>query len=195
MGTQINNYLANVQSTISPNNVVSLWAGGNDFLYGTANSNTIVANMESHIRQLENAELKSYNPKSASTRKTPEILGRSQSQQNNIASEVVAYNNKLSVLVNDLVAELGLTIHHIDAWSLFNDIVSIVLLLGLPLPDSACSASATLLPLPICNSASTVVSNPDEYIFFDKASYWYNANLSRILLFKQSENRIQMVIK
>ena len=55
VGTQINNYLANVQSTFSPSNVVSLWAGGNDFLYGTANSNTIVANMESHIRQLENS--------------------------------------------------------------------------------------------------------------------------------------------
>ena len=171
VGTQINNYLANVQSTFSPSNVVSLWAGGNDFLYGTANSNTIVANMESHIRQLETAGAKQFIiPNLPPLEKTPEILGRSQSQQNNIASEVVAYNNKLSVLVNDLVAELGITIHYIDAWSLFNDIVANSAALGITnTQDSACSASATLLPLPICNSASTVVSNPDEYIFFDKA--------------------------
>ena len=33
VGTQISNYLANVQSSIAQNDVVSLCAGGNDFLY------------------------------------------------------------------------------------------------------------------------------------------------------------------
>ena len=99
--------------------------------------------MESHIRQLENAGAKQFIiPNLPPLEKTPEILGRSQSQQNNIASEVVAYNNKLSVLVNDLVAELGITIHYIDAWSLFNDIVANSAALGITnTQDSACSAS------------------------------------------------------
>ena len=52
VGTQIGNYLANVQTAIPSNDIIALWAGGNDFLYGTANSDTIVANMESHLRQL-----------------------------------------------------------------------------------------------------------------------------------------------
>ncbi|DAC32115.1 MAG TPA: hypothetical protein D7H95_04045, partial [Candidatus Poseidoniales archaeon] len=51
VGTQITNYLANVQTSIPSNEVVTLWAGGNDFLYGTANADTIAANMEAHVRQ------------------------------------------------------------------------------------------------------------------------------------------------
>tara|TARA_Y100000589_G_scaffold23255_1_gene19277 strand:+ start:3287 stop:5998 length:2712 start_codon:yes stop_codon:yes gene_type:complete len=171
VGTQVSNYLANVQSTIGSNDVVSLWAGGNDFLYGTANSDTIVANMESHIRQLEAAGAREFIiPNLPPLEKTPEILGRSQSQQNNIASEVVSYNTKLANLVNNLKAELSIVVHYIDAWSLFNDVVENSMALGITnTQDSACSASSTLLPLPICNSASTVAQNPDEFIFFDKA--------------------------
>ena len=75
-------------------------------------------------------------------------------QENSIASEVVSYNTKLATLVNDLTAELSITVHFIDAWSLFNDIVDNSRALGITnTQDSACSASATLLPLPICNSA------------------------------------------
>ena len=96
--------MANVQSSISANEVVSLWAGGNDFLYGTANSDTIVANMESHIRQLEAAGAREFIiPNLPPLEKTPEILGRSQNQQNTIAAEVISYNNKLSNLVNNLI--------------------------------------------------------------------------------------------
>lgn len=171
VGTQITNYLANVQSTIPPNNIVSLWAGGNDFLYGTANSDTIVANMEAHIRELAAAGATEFiMPNLPPLEKTPEILGRSQNQQNTIASEVVSYNQKLSSLIGSISVELGLVIHFIDAWTLFNDIVDNSMALGIVnTQDSACSASASLLPLPICNSASTLAANPDEYLFFDKA--------------------------
>ncbi|MDP6334453.1 MAG: SGNH/GDSL hydrolase family protein [Candidatus Poseidoniaceae archaeon] len=170
-GTQITNYLANVQSSIPSNNVVSLWAGGNDFLYGTANSDTIVANMESHIRELAAAGATEFiMPNLPPLEKTPEILGRSQNQQNTIASEVVSYNQKLLSLIGSISVELGLEIHFIDAWTLFNDIVDNSMALGIVnTQDSACSASASLLPLPICNSASTLAANPDEYLFFDKA--------------------------
>ena len=96
VGTQISNYLANVQSSIPTNNVVSLWAGGNDFLYGTANSDTIVTNMESHIRQLAGAGATEFiMPNLPPLEKTPEILSRTQNQQNTIAAEVVSYNQKL----------------------------------------------------------------------------------------------------
>lgn len=171
VGTQISNYVANVQSSISPNDVVSLWSGGNDFLYGTANSNTIVANMETHIRELSAVGAREFIiPNLPPLEKTPEILGRSQNQQNSIASEVISYNQKLLSLIGNISVELGLEIHFIDAWTLFNDIVDNSMALGIVnTQDSACSASATLLPLPICNSASTLASNPDEYLFFDKA--------------------------
>ena len=171
VGTQISNYLANVQSSIPANNVVSLWAGGNDFLYGTANSNTIVANMEAHIRQLAGAGATEFiMPNLPPLEKTPEILSRSQNQQNSIAAEVVSYNQKLFSLINNISTELNLVIHFIDAWSLFNDIVNNSFALGITnTQESACPDSGTLLPLPICDSSSSLVSNPDEYLFFDKA--------------------------
>ena len=90
VGTQINNYLANVQSTIPSNEVVSLWAGGNDFLYGTANADTIAANMEGHIRQLNTAGATEFIiPNLPPLENTPEVLSRSQNQQTAIGQEVV----------------------------------------------------------------------------------------------------------
>ena len=171
VGTQIGNYLANVQTAIPSNDIIALWAGGNDFLYGTANSDTIVANMESHLRQLHEAGARQFIiPNLPPLEKTPEILSRSQSQQSNIASEVISYNTKLSNLISDLIAELSINVYFIDAWSLFNDIVANSGALGIVnTQDPACSAPATLLPLPICNSNSEVANNPDEYLFFDKA--------------------------
>ena len=171
VGSQISNYLANVQSSFAANDVVSLWAGGNDFLYGTANSDTIVTNMESHIRQLEAAGAKTFIiPNLPPLEKTPEILGRSQTQQQNIASEVASYNAKLASLVSSLKLELGITVYSVNAYSIFNDIIENKDALGLTnTQSSACSGNAGLLPLPICNSGDPVVANVDEYIFFDKA--------------------------
>ena len=171
VGTQITNYLGSVQSTIPSNAVVSLWAGGNDFLYGTANANTISANMESHIRQLHGAGASTLIvPNLPPLEMTPEILSKSASQQATIRDEVIDYNTKLDTIVTDLRIELGMTIHTIDAWSIFHDIVLHKEALGLTnTQDAACSGSSTLLPLPICDSASTIAPNPDEYLFFDKA--------------------------
>ena len=171
VGTQITNYFANVESTIPSSTIVSLWSGGNDFLYGTANANTIVANMESHIRQLESGGAEEFIiPNLPPLEKTPEVKSRSQSQQNAIGSEVVLYNQKLSNLVVDMRSELGVTIHYIDAWNLFNDILLNKESLGLTnTQDSACSGGVSLLPLPICSSGDPVVANADEYLFFDKA--------------------------
>ena len=171
VGTQITNYLGNVQANIPQSTVVSLWSGGNDFLYGTANADTIATNMESHIRQLEGAGATEFIiPNLPPLEKTPEIMSRSQNQQNTIAAEVVSYNQKLSTLATDLRAELGITIHFIDAWSIFNDILLNNEALGITnTQDAACSGGVSLLPLPICSSGDTVVSNVDEYLFFDKA--------------------------
>jgi len=171
VGSQITNYFANVESAIPQSTIVSLWSGGNDFLYGTANANTIIANMESHIRQLESGGANEFIiPNLPPLEKTPEVMSRSQNQQNAIGSEVVIYNQKLSTLVGDLRAELGITIHFIDAWGIFNDILQNKDSLGLTnTQDSACSGGVSLLPLPICSSGDPVVSNADEYLFFDKA--------------------------
>lgn len=171
VGSQITSYLTNVQSNFASNDVVSLWAGGNDFLYGTANSDTIATNMESHIRQLEAAGATTFIiPNLPPLEKTPEILSRSQNQQQNIATEVASYNNKLAALVSSLELELGITVHSVDAYSIFNDIIDNKDALGLVNTQSAaCSGGSGLLPLPICNNGDPVVSNVDQYIFFDKA--------------------------
>ena len=171
VGSQISSYLTNVQSNFASNDVVSLWAGGNDFLYGTANADTIVTNMESHIRQLEAAGATTFViPNLPPLEKTPEILSRSQTQQQNIASEVLSYNNKLASLISSLQLELGIIVYSIDAYTIFNDVIDNKGALGLTNTQSAaCSGNAGLLPLPICNNGDPVVTNVDEYIFFDKA--------------------------
>ena len=171
VGTQITSYLANVQSTIPNDAVVSLWAGGNDFLYGTANADTIAANMESHIRQLTTAGARTLIvPNLPPLEDTPEIQSRSASQRATIRNEVIDYNNQLATLIVNLRAELGVTIHTVDAWSIFGDITTNKQSLGLTnVQDAACTGGSTLLPLPICNSGSSVASNVDKYIFFDKA--------------------------
>ena len=171
VGTQITSYTSNVQSSFASNDVVTLWAGGNDFLYGTANSDTIVANMESHIRQLVTAGADEFIiPNLPPLEKTPEIQSRSQTQQQNIGSEVASYNGKLATLVTNLQAELAIKVHSIDAYAIFNDIMVNKDALGLVNTQSAaCSGGVGLLPLPICNNGDPVVSNVDEYVFFDKA--------------------------
>ena len=171
VGTQITNYLTNVQSSIPNDEVVSLWAGGNDFLYGSANANIIATNMEAHIRQLANSGAQEFIiPNLPPLESTPEISSRSQSQQTAIGQEVILYNQKLASLITNLTAELSITVHSIDAWSIFNDILQNKQSLGLTnTQDAACSGGVSLLPLPICNSGDTIVPNVDEYLFFDKA--------------------------
>ncbi|MCH1540722.1 MAG: SGNH/GDSL hydrolase family protein [Candidatus Poseidonia sp.] len=171
VGSQITSYLANVQSTIPSNAVVNLWAGGNDFLYGTANADTIATNMESHIRQLSTAGAQTFViPNLPPLEDTPEIQSRSSSVQTSIRNEVIDYNSQLASLIVSLRAELGINIYSIDAWTIFGDIMLNKESLGLTnTQDAACSGGSTLLPLPICNSASAVASNVDEYVFFDKA--------------------------
>ncbi|MBL73097.1 MAG: hypothetical protein CMB41_08130 [Euryarchaeota archaeon] len=171
VGTQISNYLANVQSTIPSNAVVSLWAGGNDFLYGTANPDTIVSNMEAHLRQLAGAGASTFIvPNLPPLEDTPEIRSKSASERQTVRDDVIDYNTKLATLVADLRAELGITVHTIDAWTIFGGITSSPQALGLTnVQDAACTGGSTLLPLPICNSGSSIVSNVDEYVFFDKA--------------------------
>ena len=171
VGTQISSYLANVQTTIPSNAVVSLWAGGNDFLYGTANADTIAANMEAHIRQLAGAGARTLVvPNLPPLEDTPEIQSRSASQQTTIRNEVIDYNNQLANIIISLRAELSITIHTVDAWTIFGDITTNKEALGLTnVQDAACSGGTTLLPLPICNSGSSIAANVDEYVFFDKA--------------------------
>ena len=171
VGTQITNYLGNVQSTIPSNAVISLWAGGNDFLYGSANPDTIVSNMEAHLRQLAGAGGTTFIvPNLPPLEDTPEIRSKSASQQATVRNDVMDYNAKLATLISDLRAELGITVYTIDAWTIFGDITSHPEALGLTnVQNAACTGGSTLLPLPICNSGSSIVSNVDEYVFFDKA--------------------------
>ena len=173
VGTQINNYLANVQSSFSNSDVIFLWAGGNDFLYGTGNPDIISQNMASHIRALELAGATRFVVANLPPLElTPEGASRTAQQQATMASNVVSYNSKLAQEVNNLTNTLSIDITLIDAWSIFNEIVNNADHVGITnTQDQACSGGATvpLVPLPICGSGANVVSNVDEYLFFDKA--------------------------
>jgi len=171
VGSQINSYLNNVRASIPSTDMVTLWAGGNDFLYGLGNPDTISANMESHIRALNTAGVQQIIVANLPPLEgTPEVAGRSQTEQNRIATDVVEYNSKLSTIVSDLRTELSMTIHFVDAWSIYNEIISKKDFLGLvDISNPACSSSGTILPLPICNAGDTVAQNVDEFVYFDKA--------------------------
>ena len=171
MGTQINQYLANVKSTISSDEVVFLWAGGNDFLYGLGNPDTISQNMASHIRALEAVGASRFVVANLPPLElTPEGASRSTQQQQTMANDVQIYNSKLQTEVNNLTSTLGIDITLIDAWSIFKDIVANSHHVGITnTQDGACISSGSILPLPICNSGDTVANNVDEYLFFDKA--------------------------
>ena len=173
VGTQINNYLANVQSNFTNSDVIFLWAGGNDFLYGTGNPDLISQNMASHIQALAMAgATRLVVANLPPLELTPEGASRSNQQQSTMASDVILYNTKLAQEINNLSASMNLDITLIDAWSIFHQIVSNAEHVGISnTQDQACSGGATvpLVPLPICGSGANVVSNVDEYLFFDKA--------------------------
>ena len=113
----------------------------NDFLYGTANADTIATNMEAHIRQLAGAGARTLVvPNLPPLEDTPEIQSRSASQQTTIRNEVIDYNNQLANIIISLQAELGITIHTVDAWTIFGDITTNKEALGLTnVQDAACS--------------------------------------------------------
>jgi len=174
-GAQINSYLANVQSSFTNTDVIFLWAGGNDFLYGTGNPDLISQNMASHVLTLAQAGGSRFvvvnlpplelTPEGASTSRTAQ-------QQATMASDVVIYNNKLAQEMTNLSNSLNIDIKLIDAWTVFHQIVNNADHVGISnTQDQACVGGSTipLIPLPICGSGATIVSNVDEYLFFDKA--------------------------
>ena len=173
VGTQINNYLANVQSNFTSSDVVFLWAGGNDFLYGIGNPDIISQNMASHIRALELAGATRFVVANLPPLElTPEGASRTAQQQATMASDVISYNSKLAQEVNNLTSTLSIDIAFIDAWSIFHQIVNNADHVGITnTQDQACTggASVPFVPLPICGSGANIVSNVDEYLFFDRA--------------------------
>jgi len=172
-GAQINSYLANVQSSFSSSDVVFIWAGGNDFLYGTGNPDVISQNMASHIETLALAGASRFVVANLPPLElTPEGAGRTAQQQATMASDIVTYNSKLSQEINNLSSTMNLDITLIDAWTIFHQIVNNADHVGITnTQDQACTGGTSigLVPLPICGSGANVVSNVEEYLFFDKA--------------------------
>ena len=171
VGTQIDSYISNVKATFGQDELVVLWAGGNDFLYGSGDPDVISSNMISHITALASAGAEKFLIANLPPlEQTPEGSSRSVSEQNRLAAGVVEYNNKLDAGVTGLISALNIRVDYIDVHTLFNEIVGNASHLGITnTADSACSSSGSILPLPICNSGDTVANNVDEYLYFDKA--------------------------
>ena len=170
-GTQINNYLANVHSSFNSTDLVVIWSGGNDFLYGLANANTTHANMVSHVEAVIQAGANNILlPNLPPLELTPEVRNKSSNQQQQIAAGISSYNSALASSMPTLASTHGVDIMLVDTHSMFYDFMHNSTYLGLTnLVDMACQSSGSILPLPICNSGDPVVSNVDEYVFFDKA--------------------------
>ena len=170
-GTQINNYLANVKSTFSNSDLVVIWSGGNDFLYGIGNPNITHANTVSHIEEVIQANAQNILvPNLPPLDLTPEVRNRSSSEQQEIKSDIESYNSLLHASIISLIAQHGVNIIEVNTHSMFLQYLGNSSFLGLTnTVDMACLSSGSILPLPICNAGDPVVSNVDEYVFFDKA--------------------------
>ncbi len=171
VGVQISNFLSGVQSNITSNQLVIVWAGGNDFLYGTGNPDVISQNMASHVRELALAGGSEFVVVNLPPiQLTPEGQSKTSSQQSQMAQDIQSYNSKLQTEMTNLSNSMNLNITMVDAWSVFNDILANPGHVGITnTQDPACSGAGGLLPLPICSAGDAVASNVDEYLFFDKA--------------------------
>ena len=171
VGTQINNFLLNVQSNFSADDLIVLWAGGNDFIYGSAEPNETLANMASHITQLAGAGAETlFVPNLPPLETTPEMQSRSTAEQQAMADKIAYYNLILDSELALLRNSLGVNIISADTHSIFADLVLHKEYFGLTdVTSPACVSSGNLLPLPICNYGDPVASNEYEYLFFDKA--------------------------
>jgi len=152
IGKQIDNYLA--ANTPNPNQLFVVWGGGNDFIDGGTNASAVVTNTANEITSLAN--------KGATNIVVPNLplLGevprfRGTANQGTMDSLSTQYNTQLATTLANLKSSLHINIYPLDVQSFFQQVIA-----------NPATYGFTNVTQPAYNG-STVVSNADEYLFFD----------------------------
>lgn len=151
--TQVARYLGTSPS-IDSNRLFVIWAGGNDYLNGSVNPLSVVGNIEASILSLHAAGARKFLiPNLPLLGTIPRNLGTSSEGPANQIS--IAHNLTLKGRLDVLTSLSGVTIHRMDVASRFEAVRANPTAYGL-----------TNVSQPALNG-STVVPNPDQYLFWD----------------------------
>ena len=163
VGEQIDRYLSNVNSNINQNDLIFLFAGGNDFVFGAANPNITLQNMVEHANTLADAGGKKFVVVNLPPiEKTPTYSSNTPSDIAQAGSKVSYYNTQLPIEMSSLALERNISIQVIDIYSMFNEIYYNGTFGGITnVVDEACGYTTGS-----CNS-NDIAPNPDEFMFWD----------------------------
>jgi len=163
VGEQINRYLNNVNSNIDQDDLVFLFAGGNDFTVGAGNPNITLQNMIAHVNTLADSGAKEFVVVNIPPiEKTPIYSSNTPSDLLQTENNVIYYNTQLVVEMSSLASQRGLTIKVVDIHVMFNEIYYNGSFGGITnVVDEACGYTSGT-----CNS-NDIAPNPDEFLFWD----------------------------
>jgi phospholipase/lecithinase/hemolysin len=152
IGTQISSYLSS--NTPAANGLFVVWGGGNDFIDGQTNPSVPVNNIAAHVTALANAGAKTIIvPNLPALGEVPRFRGTSnESTMNNLSSQ---FDSMLQSTLTSLASSLKIHIDQLDVASLFSSAIAN--------PSAYGFANVTAT----ADNNGTVVSNPDQYLFWD----------------------------
>ena len=153
-GTQISQYLSG--NTPTSSQLISLYSGANDFLDNLGqNPTTIVNNLVNHVTALNNAGARYIIvPNLPLLGYTPRYVGNAAERDayNNLTA---SFNTQLAAAMTTLDAQIPAKIYQFDVASAFDEIRA---------NPSRYGLTNVTQPALV---GSTVVPNPDEYLFYD----------------------------
>ena len=163
VGEQINRYLNNVNSNFNSDDLVFLFAGGNDFIFGAADPNITLQNVLNHANTIADSGAENFVVVNLPPiEKTPTYSSNTPTDIIQAGNKVNFYNSQLSIEMSALANQRNLSISVIDIHTMFNEIYYNGTFAGITnVVDEACGFNTGS-----CNS-NDVVSNPDEFLFWD----------------------------
>ncbi len=165
LGKQVEDYTQNHQ--IGANDLVVIWAGGNDFVHSDEDDTQLVVdNIESRMQSLMSAGASEFlifelPPLDTVPRVSEENDAAGVDEMHN---RIIDFNSKLHSMLNDSVANLNTVIHRGFAWQVFDIVYNNPSFFGITnITHPACDHDGYS-----CSSGDTIAPNVDEYIYFDK---------------------------
>lgn len=148
----------------NPTALYTLWAGGNDYLFGNLPITNVVNNIKQSVNTLADAGAKNilvFNL--ANLGSVPAINGNPQlaAAYNNLTS---VHNFQLQSTLADLQKTRGINLISVDVNSLFNNVTNNPESFGLTNTTAACLIGSND---DIRNGNFQVCDKPNEYLFFD----------------------------
>ncbi len=158
---QVTGYLNSVGGSADPNELFIIWGGANDFANAGQTDPTIpAANVAGDVARLANAGATHFLiPNMPPLGLTPVAI--TNGVQGPLNALAAGYNTALSAELDTLESTLGVMIHRLDVFELFNETFA-----------DAASAGLTNLTDPaytgfVETPGTVVAADPDEYAFWD----------------------------